>query len=156
MVKICEECREPFEPEYEKSKAKFCSDTCRIRHHRKAKNPKIRAKAPQKSNKMPAPKPKATPPIKGKEGMSLEQFKAILLTHENREAIKEICREILGPDIRRISPEPPIIPEGDSYTYTEIVNPNADITKQMVAPKPGTLAYYMRNGVWGDGRDIPT
>lgn len=35
----------------------------------------------------------------------------------------------------------------------KILNPNADKTKQVVEPEPGTSAYFMRNGKWGDDRD---
>lgn len=152
MEKICPQCGQTFEPDYKKSKAIFCSDTCRIKHHRKAKMATEGTKAAQKPTKK-APLPQLVMPIvEVLEGISLEQFKHFMITYPDQVAIKALCREMLGLEPPMVS-IPPLQATLPSRT---ILNPNADINKQMVEPNPGTIAYYIRNGKWGDGRDVPT
>lgn len=174
--KICAHCQEPFKPKG--AKAMFCSDTCRVAHHRSKKKETKPIKQPgEEAPRGPLPQFVA-PFVEVLEGITLEQFRHYMKTYPDQKAIKELCREILDTEGYPL-PEKEIPQTGRGYDHSvrvptltpeildepqqqavpkylpprPIVNPEGDVTKRMVDAPKGTPAYYIRNGKWGDHRD---
>lgn len=145
--KICGRCKKPFRPKI--GKAVYCSDRCRQAAFKAATKEAKPIKQP-KQPKVKQPLPQIVAPFtEVLVGVSLEQFRHFMTTYPDQGAIKTLCREILG-----VERAPASIPQQQvTLPSRAILNPGADVTKQMVEAAKGTMAYYLRNGKWGDGRD---
>lgn len=149
--RICayENCNNPLK-EGAHGKRIYCSDKCRMAAHR----------APQEQAK-----PIKQAPAPAVLGMTLEQLKQALETFPDQEAIKALCRQILGvvtfpdttaiPQVIRVYDRtirvPTLTPGIDDVPPRylpprPILNPLADKTRQMVEPEKGTTAWYLRHG----------